>query len=628
MAQEREHEGGAELIAEVARRLPERPGVYRFHDSRGDLLYVGKARNLRARVSSYARLHGHPTRIALMIRQVARIEFTTTTTEAEALLLEANLIKKLKPRFNILLRDDKSFPYILIAHDHAAPRLTKHRGARRVPGKYFGPFANAGAVNRAIAAMQKAFLLRTCSDAVYANRSRPCLLHQIRRCAAPCTGEVSLEEYAALARQAEDFLSGRSKAVQAALTRQMQEAAARLDYERAAVLRDRLTAMRHITQGQGVNPRGFEAADVFAIVQGGGMSCIQAFFFRNWQNWGNRAYFPLAEDTRPAEEVLSAFLGQFYDAHPVPPLILLSHEVAERALLEEALSSRAGYRVRIVVPKRGEKRQFVQMALDNAQEILAQRLADVRTQRRLLQGVAQTFGLARMPRRIEVYDNSHLMGTNPVSAMIVASPEGFMRAHYRTFNMRDVAAARGDDYAMMREVLRRRFARLKKAEKGDADVAEGGRTDESFPARPDLVILDGGAGQLRVALGVAEELGLTDIAFIAMAKGPERDAGDETFHLANGDTVKLSRRDPVLYYLQRLRDEAHRFAIGAQRRRRGKQARASSLDDIPGIGPARKRALLAAFGSVRGVARAEVVELAAVEGISERLARQIHDHFH
>ncbi len=616
---------GAALIAETVRHLPERPGVYRYYDERGELLYVGKARNLRARVASYARGQGHSTRIAMMIRQVARVEFTTTATEAEALLLEANLIKKLKPRFNILLRDDKSFPYILIAHDHAAPRLMKHRGARRVPGKYFGPFANAGAVNRAIAAMQKAFLLRTCSDAVYANRSRPCLLFQIRRCAAPCTGEVSTEEYAELVRQAEDFLSGRSKKVQADLTRQMQEAAERLDYERAAVLRDRLAAMRHITQAQGVNPRGFESADVFAIVQDGGMSCIQAFFFRNWQNWGNRAYFPRVEDTRAPEDVLSAFLAQFYDAHPIPPLILLSHEVAEHALLEEALSSRAGHRVRIIAPKRGEKRQFVQMALDNAQETLAQRLADTRAQRKLLEGVAKAFGLPQPPRRIEVYDNSHLLGTNPVSAMIVAGPEGFMRAHYRTFNMRDAKAEKGDDYAMMREVMRRRFARLKKAQD---DKACGAKPDDSFPAKPDLVLIDGGVGQLRAALEVAEELGIKDIAFIGIAKGPERNAGDETFYLADGRTLKLSARDPVLYYLQRLRDEAHRFAIGAQRRRRGKAARASSLDDVPGIGPARKKALLAAFGSVRGVARAEVVELAAVEGISERLAQQIYDHFH
>ncbi len=612
---------GAALIAETVRHLPERPGVYRYYDDAGDLLYVGKARNLRARVASYARPTGHSTRIAMMIRQVARIEITTTATEAEALLLEANLIKRLKPRFNILLRDDKSFPYILIAHDHAAPRLTKHRGARRRPGKYFGPFANAGAVNRALAAMQKAFLLRTCSDAVYANRSRPCLLHQIRRCAAPCTGEVSLEEYAALVKQAEDFLSGRSKKVQAELTHQMQEAAQRLDYERAAVLRDRLAAMRHVTQGQGVNPRGFESADVFAIVQDGGLSCIQAFFFRNWQNWGNRAYFPRAEDGRPPQDVLAAFLAQFYDAHPIPPLILLSHEVAERDLLQEALSSRAGHRVRIITPQRGEKRQFVQMALDNAQETLAQRLADTRAQRKLLQGVADLFGLPKPPLRIEVYDNSHLMGTNPVSAMIVASPEGFMRAHYRTFNMRDAKAERGDDYAMMREVMRRRFARLKGKDGGAG-------SDESFPNWPDLVLIDGGAGQLRAALEVAAELGIDGVTFIAIAKGPDRDAGDETFHLADGRTCKLSPRDPVLYYLQRLRDEAHRFAVGAQRRRRGKAARASALDDIPGIGPARKKALLAAFGSLRGVARAEVVELATVEGISERLAQQIYDHFH
>ena len=610
---------GAALIAETVKRLPERPGVYRYYDIRGDLLYVGKARNLKARVSSYARGRGHSTRIAMMIRQVARIEFTTTATEAEALLLEANLIKKLKPRFNILLRDDKSFPYILIARDHPAPRLMKHRGARRIPGSYYGPFASAGAVNRAIAAMQKAFLLRTCSDSVYANRSRPCLLHQIRRCAAPCTGEVSAAEYATLVRQAEDFLSGGSRKVQADLTRQMQEAAARLDYETAAILRDRIAALTHITQGQGVNPRGFESADVFAIAQDGGLSCIQAFFFRNWQNWGNRAYFPRAEITRDPADVLSAFLAQFYDAHPVPPLILLSHDIAERTLLEEALSTRAGHRVRIHVPRRGEKRQFVQLALDNAQETLAQRLATTRAQKRLLKELARTLELPEPPRRIEVFDNSHLQGSNPVSAMIVAGPEGFMKAHYRTFNIRDAAGAKGDDYAMMREVMRRRFGRLARAEKDD---------DESFPRKPDLVLLDGGAGQLAAALEVAAELGLENIAFVGIAKGPERNAGNETLHFPDGRALRLSPRDPVLYYLQRLRDEAHRFAIGAQRRRRGKAARASSLDDVPGIGPARKRALLAAFGSVRGIARAGVVELAAVEGISERLAQAIYDHFH
>ena len=619
--QETDEKTGAALIAEVVKHLPEKPGVYRYHDARGELLYVGKARNLKARVRSYAQGRGHSTRIMMMINQVAKVEFTTTATEAEALLLEANLIKRLKPRFNILLRDDKSFPYILIARDHAAPQLTKHRGARRRPGHYYGPFANAGAVNRAIAAMQKAFLLRTCSDSVYANRSRPCLLHQIRRCAAPCTGEVSEAEYAELVAQAEAFLSGRSKHVQAELTRQMQEAAQALDYERAAVLRDRLAAMRHITQGQGVNPRGFEAADVFAIAQDGGMSCIQAFFFRNWQNWGNRAYFPRAEGQREAADILAAFVAQFYDAHPVPPLILLSHEVAERALLEEALSQRAGHRVRIAVPRRGEKRQFVQLALDNAQESLAQRLASARTQAKLLAGVAELFGLPCAPRRIEVYDNSHLSGTHPVSAMIVAGPEGFMKAHYRTFNMRDAKAAKGDDYAMMREVMRRRLARLAK-EAVDDD-------DESFPQVPDLILIDGGAGQLGAALEVAQELGLAErIAFVGVAKGPDRDAGEERFHLSDGRVLSLSKRDPVLYYLQRLRDEAHRFAIGAQRRRRGKAARASSLDGIPGIGPARKRALLAAFGSARGVARAEVVELAAVDGISEQLAQAIYDHFH
>ncbi len=612
----RETKQGAALIAEVVGTLPERPGVYRFHDARGELLYVGKARNLRRRVASYARARGHSARIGLMIRQVARVEFTTTATEAEALLLEANLIKRGRPRFNILLRDDKSFPYILIARDHAAPRLGKHRGARRVPGSYYGPFANAGAVNRAISAMQKAFLLRTCSDAVYENRSRPCLLHQIRRCAAPCTGEVSLAEYERLVRQAESFLSGRSRQVEAELKREMEQAAARLDYERAAVLRDRVAALTLITAGDGVNPRGFEAADVFAIVSDGGSSCIQAFFFRAWQNWGNRAYFPRTDGEREETKVLAAFIAQFYDAHPVPPLILLSHEPRERALLEEALSERAGRRVRIHAPRRGEKRQFVEMALDNARETLAQRLATRRAQARVLRQLAETLGLPKAPERIEVYDNSHLQGDNPVSAMIVAGPEGFMKAHYRVFNMRDAGAASGDDHAMMREVMRRRFTRLARGKDGG----------ESFAERPDLVLVDGGAGQLRAALETLRELGIGDVRCVGIAKGVDRNAGREVLYLPDGRTLRLSPRDPVLYYLQRLRDEAHRFAIGTHRARRRGKARSSLLDGIPGIGPRRRKALIAHFGSARAVAGASVEELAAVEGISPRLARVIHDH--
>lgn len=615
---------GTAVIAEFVRTLPRRPGVYRMYDARGDLLYVGKARDLKARVSSYARGTGHSNRITMMISQVARLEFTTTRTEAEALLLEANLIKRLKPRYNILLRDDKSFPYILIEKTGEAPRLTKHRGARRAPGSYYGPFASAGAVNRAISALEKAFLLRTCTDSVYANRTRPCLKFQIRRCAGPCTGEVSPQEYASLVRQAEDFLSGRSQRVKADLTREMEEAAERLDYERAAVLRDRLAAMAHVTAGQGVNPRGFETADVFALVREGGQVCVQVFFFRNWQNWGNRAYFPRAEAERPEAEILSAFIAQFYDSRPAPPLILLSHEVEEKTLLEEALAERAGGRVRIHVPRRGEKRQFVEMALENARAALAQRLAGGRAQQSLLKRLAEVFSLPRPPRRIDVFDNSHIQGAHAVGAMIVAGPEGFMKAHYRRFNMRK--AATDDDFAMMREVISRRFARLLRECPGGPlreEVPEGG-----FPQWPDLVLIDGGRGQLRAALQEAQELGVEDVAFIGMAKGPDRNAGRETFYLADGGVLRLAPDDPVLYYLQRLRDEAHRFAIGSHRRKRTRAARSSLLDDIPGVGPARRRALLAAFGSARAVARAEVSELAAVEGISERLAQIIYDHFH
>ena len=621
---------GAAVIAEFVKTLPRRPGVYRMYDARGDVLYVGKARDLKARVSSYARGKGHSNRITMMIAQVARLEVTTTRTEAEALLLEANLIKRLKPRYNILLRDDKSFPYILIDKSGPVARLTKHRGARRLPGSYWGPFASAGAVNRAISALEKAFLLRTCTDAVYANRTRPCLKFQIRRCAGPCTGEVSEEDYAALVRQAEAFLSGRSQKVKADLTREMEEAAERLDFERAAVLRDRLAAMAHVSAGQGVNPRTFETADLFALVQEGGQTCVQVFFFRAWQNWGNRAYFPRVDGERSAAEILAAFIAQFYDSRPIPPLILLSHALgdADQALLEEALSERAGQKVRLHVPKRGEKRDFVALALDNAREALARRLSEGRSQRLLLEGVARTFGLKRAPRRIDVFDNSHLQGTHAVGAMIVAGPEGFMKQHYRKFNMRQ--APGDDDYAMMREVMRRRFARLVREAPGGPlaeEVPDGG-----FPQWPDLVLIDGGRGQLNAAIEVVQELGVPvgeeGVTFVGVAKGPERNAGRETFHLADGRILRLPERDAVLYYLQRLRDEAHRFAIGSHRLRRKGAARKSLLDGIPGIGPARKKALLAAFGSARGVARAEVSELAAVEGISENLARTIYDYLH
>ena len=616
---------GLEVISAFVKTLPRKPGVYRMYDAAGELLYVGKARDLKARVSTYARGQGHTRSITMMLSKVARMEVTTTATEAEALLLEANLIKKLKPRYNVLLRDDKSFPYILIARDHEAARLMKHRGARRIRGSYYGPFANAGAVNRAISAMQKAFLIRSCSDSVYANRTRPCLLHQIRRCAAPCTGEVSIKEHDALVKQAEDFLSGRSHKVQAELTKQMEEAAERLDFETAAILRDRIAAMAHISAGQGVNPRTFEQADVFAIAIEGGQACIQAYFYRAFQNWGNQAYFPRIEAGRDEADILSAFAAQFYDNRPAPSLILLSHDVAERELLSEALSSRAGHKVHVHCPRRGEKRQFVETALDNAREALGRRLATTRAQAKLLAATAEAFGLPRPPRRIEVYDNSHIQGTNAVGAMIVAGPEGFMKAHYRKFNIRGEDITPGDDFGMMREVMRRRFSRLAREKPGGPrkeDVAEGG-----FPDWPDLVLIDGGRGQLNVVLDELACMGVEGVAFIGVAKGPDRNAGREVFHLPDGGEMRFEMRDPVLYYLQRLRDEAHRFAIGSHRARRTREARANPLDGIPGVGPGRKKALLAAFGSARAVARAGISELAAVDGVSERLARVIHDYF-
>ncbi len=621
---------GLEVIRRFVGNLPRRPGVYRMYDAGGNLLYVGKARDLKARVGTYARGQAHSARLTMMLSHVARMEYTTTASESEALLLEANLIRKLKPRYNILLRDDKSFPYILIDKSHAAARLTKHRGARRARGSYYGPFANAGAVNRALDALQKAFLVRTCTDSVYANRSRPCLLHQIRRCAAPCTGEVSIGEYEALVRQAEDFLSGRSRKVQAQLTRAMEEAAERLDYESAAVLRDRLAAMAHIAAGQGIEPRTFEAADLFAISQQGGHACIQVFFFRNYQNWGNRAYFPRTGGKRPPPEVLSAFIAQFYTTRPAPPLILLSHPLPDAGLLSEALGDDNGHKVTIHAPQRGEKRALVEMALDNAREALGQKLASRMAQEKLLEQVGELFSMPRPPRRVEVYDNSHIQGANAIGARIVAGPEGFMKAHYRKFNIRGGDIAPGDDFAMMREVMRRRFRQLSRKPPGEAgNGGDGGEDigDGDFPRWPDLVLIDGGRGQLNAALEALRDVDIKGITFVGVAKGPRRDAGEETFHMADGGILRLRHDDPVLYYLQRLRDEAHRFAIGTHRARRAGEARRNPLDAIPGVGPARKKALLAAFGSARAVAKASPRELAAVEGISLKLAHAIHDYF-
>ncbi|MFM9861882.1 excinuclease ABC subunit UvrC [Pseudoxanthobacter sp. M-2] len=630
---------GVEVIAEIVKRLPNGPGVYRMIDAKGDVLYVGKARSLKKRVASYARPINVSTRILRMVQATAAMEFVSTRTETEALLLEANLIKRLRPRFNVLLRDDKSFPYILITGDHEAPQILKHRGARNRKGDYFGPFASAGAVGRTINALQKAFLIRSCTDAVYASRTRPCLLHQIKRCAAPCTGEVDLATYGELVREARAFLTGRSAAVKSELATAMEAASADLDFERAAVYRDRLAALSHVSSHQGINPRGVEEADVFALHQEGGQTAIQVFFFRTGQNWGNHGYFPKADPTLEPAEVLESFVAQFYDDKPVPRLVLVSHALPEQALLAEALSERAGRRVEIATPQRAEKRDLVDHALTNAREALGRRLAETSSQTMLLEGLAGAFGLAGPPRRIEVYDNSHIMGTNAVGAMVVAGPEGFVKGQYRTFNIRSTDLTPGDDFGMMREVLTRRFARLLKeagprpeapaVATGDADEGEAAEASaETVRPWPDLVLIDGGAGQLAAAQLVLAELGITDLPLVGVAKGADRDAGRETFHIPGRAPFRLPIRDPVLYFVQRLRDEAHRFAIGTHRARRSKEFVANPLDEVAGIGPTRKRALLRHFGTAKAIARAGVEDLMTVDGVSESLARAIHAHFH
>lgn len=617
---------GVEVIADQVRRLPNAPGVYRMLDGEGTVLYVGKARNLKKRVVNYTRGQGLTARILRMVRETRSMEFVQTRTETEALLLEANLIKRLRPRFNVLLRDDKSFPYILVTRDHDAPALVKHRGARKRKGTYFGPFASAGSVGRTINALQKAFLVRTCTDSVYDLRTRPCLLFQIKRCAAPCTGEISLSDYATLVEEAERFLSGKSKAVQAEMAIAMQAAAEELDFERAAVYRDRLAALSHVQSHQGINPQGVEEADVFALHQDGGQTCIQVFFFRTGQNWGNHAFYPRADRSLEPEEVLESFVAQFYDDKPVPRLVLLSHETPERELLEAALTERTEYKVEIAVPKRGEKKDLVDHALLNAREALGRKLAETSSQAKLMEGVARAFALPETPRRIEVYDNSHVMGTHAVGGMIVAGPEGFVKGQYRKFDIKSADTTPGDDYAMMREVLTRRFTRLVK-EHGTRDAAP--RDETGFGPWPDLIFVDGGKGQLEVARRVAEETGvLGAITLIGIAKGPDRDAGREKFFFLDRPDIMLPERDPVLYFVQRLRDEAHRFAIGTHRAKRSKAIRQSSLDEIPGIGPTRKRALLAHFGTVKAIGRAAMTDLMEVEGISAAMAETIHGWFH
>ena len=621
---------GRAAILRFAKVAPSAPGVYRMIDAQGDVLYVGKAKNIKKRVTAYARPTGHDTRIARMIAATATLEFVSTKTETEALLLEANLIKRLRPRFNVLLRDDKSFPFILITSDHWAPQILKHRGARTRSGRYYGPFASAGSVNRTINALERAFLLRSCSDSYFEARTRPCLLHQIKRCSAPCTGEIDFAGYTQLVTEANEFLSGRSQSVQKELADEMDKASNALDFERAAIYRDRLTALSAIQSHQGINPRSIEEADVFAVHQAGGFSCVEVFFFRTGQNWGNRAYFPKADRTIGASEVLGAFLAQFYDDKPPPRCILVSHNFDERDLLAKALTAKCERKVEVSVPTRGERRELVEHALANAREALARKLAETSSQQRLLGALTETFSLPRAPRRIEVYDNSHISGTNAVGAMIVAGSEGFRKNQYRKFNIRSSDLAPGDDYGMLREVLQCRFKRLLEENPrplagGVLDVVRGDDEDQPWP---DLVLIDGGQGQLKIAQETLSVLGVTDVPLVAIAKGPVRDAGRETFFVPGRDPFKLPPRDPLLYFIERLRDEAHRFAVGSHRVRRKKDIREAGLQEIPGIGPTRKRALLRHFGTVKAIERASLPDLAQVPGINAETARKIYEFFH
>jgi len=663
---------GIEVIAGFAKHLPNKPGVYRMFDREGEVLYVGKAKNLKNRVSAYARGVAHTNAVARMIAETANMEFVTTGTETEALLLESNLIKQLRPRYNVLLRDDKSFPYILLTGDHEAPQITKHRGSRHRKGDYFGPFASVWAVERTIDALQKAFLLRSCTDSFYESRTRPCLLFQIKRCSGPCTGEISIPDYQALAGQARDFLSGRSSSVKQLLSARMQDAAENLEFEKAARYRDRLAALSAVQAGQDINTQGVEEADVFAIDEQAGQFCVEIFFFRNKQNWGNRALFPRADRSLTPAEVLASVVTQFYDDKPPARLVLLSHPVEDIELIAQALSARAGRKVEVINPKRGERHDLVNHALKNAREALSRKLADNAGQSSLLAALGTAFGMEKPPRRVEVYDNSHIMGTNAVGGMIVAGRDGFMKSHYRTFNISADTIA-GDDFGMMREVLQRRFARLAKeggttsgphpeeaaaaAVSKDVPVDDGASAsilrdapdgapqdegsreagvpaaapepdDDAFPSRPDLVIVDGGKGQFEAARAIMAELGAGDIPLVAIAKGADRNAMRETFHMVGREPFKLPPRDPALYFIQRLRDEAHRFAIGTHRARRKKDTMKNPLDEIPGIGPSRKRALLLHFGTVKAIKRAKLDDLMRTPGVNAATAKAVHDYFH
>jgi len=606
---------GVRIIGEFVRTLPRKPGVYRMIAADGEVLYVGKARSLRNRVANYTQPTRLATRLIRMVSATRTMEFAVTDSEAEALLLENNLIKRFKPRFNVLLRDDKSFPYIVIRRDTEWPQLAKHRGTREAGNEYFGPFASATAVNRTLYALQRAFPLRSCSDGVFSTRTRPCLQYQIRRCTAPCVGRIDKPEYTAIVDEVRGFLGGRNREIQQALSQRMEQAAADLHFEQAAVLRDRIRALTQIQSHQSISLPSIDEADIFAVHAEGGHVCVQVFFLRAGQNLGNRAYFPShARDLEPPA-VLAAFIGQFYENRPAPKLVLASHEVDDAELLQEALALAAGHKVEIRNPRRGDQKDVLDQAVVNAREALARRLAERGTQRQLLEGTARVFGLEGPPERIEIYDNSHIQGAAPIGAMVVAGPDGFIKNSYRKFNIRSEEAA-GDDFAMMREVLERRFGR---ALREDPE-----RRDDSWP---DLVLIDGGQGQLEVARQVLTELGLEDIAIVGIAKGPDRDAGRERFFVPGKPPFSLEPRDPVLYFLQRLRDEAHRFAIGTHRTRRAADITRSALDEVPGIGAGRKKALLHHFGSARAVAGATLEDIKAVPGISETLAQKIHDHF-
>ena len=607
---------GQEVIQGYLKTLDASPGVYRMLNAKGEVLYVGKARNLKARVSNYARGHGHSARIARMIFETTSMMFLTTRTEVEALLLEQNLIKQLKPRYNVLMRDDKSFPNILISKTHAFPQLKKHRGKKTEKGSYFGPFASAGAVNRTLNQLQKVFLLRNCTDAMFEQRTRPCLQYQIKRCAAPCVGKVSSEGYQQLVADAERFLQGKTTTVQSDLAAEMAKASEEMEFERAAALRDRIRALTQVQQSQGINPRGVAEADVVALHLEGGQACVQVFFIRANQSWGNRDFYPRTGAGAEEAEILTAFLTQFYDDKDPPRLILLSHAVEDEDLVVQALSERAGRKVELAVPQRGEKAELVENAARNARESLARKMAEGATQNKLLAGLAEAFDLDAPPKRIEIYDNAHIQGSDAVGGMVVAGPEGFLKSQYRKFNIKSAAGANSDDFGMMKEVLTRRFERLIKED-----------PDRKSDAWPDLLLIDGGAGQVSAVGSILAELGVDDVPFIGVAKGIDRDQGKEEFHRPGERPFALQRNDPVLYFVQRLRDEAHRWANGAHVAKRAKAVGATPLDEIPGVGAGRKRALLAHFGSAKAVSRAGLSDLTAVEGISEAMAQVIYDYF-